>query len=438
MTPTRRALLIWLVSCVALLFYPGGLIGGVAGTLGVFNGLLVLVVFIDWLCAPRVNELTVQRGLPAVVTIGNNADVSWTFENGSARKIRFQFVDEVVPSLGLSPDPIAVVIAARDSALVTTRMCPSRRGYFEFSRLALRVRSPLGLSWHDRSLASRSALRVHPYFKSKDEAELRIRKARILEIGLRSARGLGGGTEFEQLREYGPDDEFRRIDWAASARVGRPIVRTYRPEKNQSVMVMIDNGRMMAAQVDGVRRLDHAMDAATMMVAVGTRLGDKVGLVTFDQEVRSVVAPSRHSNQVVRATEAMYRLEPVLAESDYRSAFAGVLGRFRRRSLLIILTDLNEQAIRASMVGALTMVLRTHVVVVAAVTDPQVQQWANSSVVDSEQAFRKVAASDDLQARQRTKNLLTAAGVTVVDCPPGRLGNELCDVYLKMKSTGRL
>ena len=124
----------------------------------------------------------------------------------------------------------------------------------------------------------------------------------MLDVGLRNARGIGGGTEFEQLREYTVDDEFRRVDWAASARVGRPIVRSYRPERNQNVLILMDNGRLSAAQTGGYPRLEHNIDAAIMLGEVATRLGDRVGMVTFDREVRSVVPLSRRSDQVSRLT----------------------------------------------------------------------------------------------------------------------------------------
>ena len=135
-------------------------------------------------------------------------------------------------------------------------------------------------------------LRVYPPFRSRDEAELRINRARILEVGLRSAQGRGGGTEFDQLREYSVDDEFRRIDWSATARAGKAIVRTYRAERNQTVISLLDNGRVMAGRVDDVPRVEHAMDAVMMLTAVATRLGDRAGLVVFDRDVRAVVPPA--------------------------------------------------------------------------------------------------------------------------------------------------
>jgi uncharacterized protein (DUF58 family) len=282
------------------------------------------------------------------------------------------------------------------------------------------------------------SLRVYPPFRSRDEAELRINKARILEVGLRSAQGRGGGTEFDSLRDYSVDDEFRRIDWAATARAAKPIVRTFRAERNQTVLLLLDAGRLMAGRVEDVPRLDHAMDAVMMLTAVATRLGDRAGLVAFDQRVRAVVAPGHARDQLGRVTEAMYSLDPELVESDYRGAFAETLARFRRRALLVIFTELAEQAMAETLLPALPLVARDHIVVVASVRDPEVIRWARSSPVEGGTAYRKAAAVAALAERRRTVARLRSVGATVVDAPPGRLAPELADAYLRVKATGRL
>jgi len=180
------------------------------------------------------------------------------------------------------------------------------------------------------------------------------------------------------------------------------------------------------------------MDAALMLTAVSTRLGDRCGLVAFDRRVRAVVPPARHSDQLSRVSEALYRLEPELAESDYTGAFAEVVARYRRRAMLVVLTDLNEQAVADSVLPALPLITRTHLVVVAAVQDPQVLRWAHRRPTDAEEAFRQVAALQALEDRRRTTARLRALGATVVDAAPGRLGVEVTDAYLLAKSTGRL
>jgi uncharacterized protein (DUF58 family) len=302
----------------------------------------------------------------------------------------------------------------------------------------LRVEGPLGLAARQGRRSLPGVLRVYPPFHSRDEAELRVNKARILEVGLRSAQGRGGGTEFDSLREYGVDDEFRRIDWAATARSRTTIVRTYRAERNQTVLLLLDAGRTMAGRVAEVPRLDHAMDAVMMLTALATRLGDRAGLVAFDREVRAVVGPGHARDQLSRVTEAMYELEPLLVESDYRGAFAETLARFRRRAMLVVLTELAEQAVTETLQPALPLIARDHLVVVASVADPEVRGWARATPTEPGAAYRKAAAVAALADRRRTVARLRGLGAVVVDAPPGRLAPELADAYLKVKATGRL
>ncbi len=228
------------------------------------------------------------------------------------------------------------------------------------------------------------------------------------------------------------------MDWAATARANKPIVRTYRAERNQTVLLLLDAGRTMAGLVAGVPRLEHAMDAVMMLTAVATRLGDRAGMVAFDSEVRAMVGAGHARDQLSRVTEAMYSLEPKLVESDYRGAFAATLSRFRRRTMLVVLTELAEQAVTQSLVPALPLIARDHLMVVASVTDPQVSQWATSSPLEPGAAYRKAAATAALDDRRRTVARLRGLGAVVVDAPPGRLAPDLADAYLKVKATGRL
>jgi uncharacterized protein (DUF58 family) len=435
--PTRRAAVVALVAALGLLVAPvtDVAVWAVATALTL---LVVAVVLIDASLGTSARQVVLQRRHPPVVVAGRSAEVAWEVRSRSSRTLRVQAADQLAPSLRAGSRRFVVKVPPGGVARVSTRIRPLRRGRFEVDRLAVRIEGRLGLGARQREVPLHTVLRVHPPFRSAEEAELRIRRARILEVGLRSARGLGGGTEFEQLREYGPDDEFRRIDWTATARTGKPIVRTYRAERNQSVLILLDNGRVMAGRVGGVPRVEHAMDAAMMLTTVATRLGDRCGLVAFDREVRAVVPPARTASQFGRVTEAMYALEPELFESDYAGAFAQVVARFRRRSMLVLLTDLLEQAVMDSLVPALPLITRTHLVVVAGVRDPAVQQWAEGPVQDDDEAYRRVAAVSAIEDRRRTAARLRSLGAVVVDAEPGRLAVDLADTYLHIKSTGRL
>jgi uncharacterized protein (DUF58 family) len=255
-------------------------------------------------------------------------------------------------------------------------------------------------------------------------------------VGLRSAKGRGGGTEFDQLREYGVDDEVRRIDWAATARSGKAMVRTYRAERNQNVLLLLDNGRVMAGQVADVPRVEHAMDALMCLTTVATRLGDRCGLVAFDRNVRSVLPGRTGRDQLGRVAEAMFDLEPALVESDYRGAFTHALARFRRRALIVLFTDLVEQAVGESLLPALPLLVRHHIVLIAAVRDPDVARWAAQAPGDASDAYRAAAAAMALAERERATARLRGLGAIVIESPPGRLAPDLADTYLDLKARG--
>lgn len=404
----------------------------------IVNALVVLVFVVDWRLAVEPARVPVVRTLSDVIALGGSGSVSWRVSNRGARPLRVEVADELAPSLRASTRRFAAVVPPHRTVESSATLHPARRGRFDPHRLTVRTFGPLGLAARQHTRAVPGRLRVFPSFHSRDEAELRIDRARILDIGLRSAKGRGGGTEFDQLQEYTPDDEFRRIDWSSTARAGKAMVRTYRAERNQTVLSLLDNGRVMAARVEGVPRVEHAMDAIMMLTTVATRLGDRAGLVAFDATVRAVVTPGHGRAQLGRVTEAMFELEPALVESDYRGAFSTTLARFRRRTLLVVFTDLVEQAVGESLLPALPVITRSHLVVVASVADPDVVRWANASPADGREAFRKAAAVAALEERRRTTARLRGLGATVVDAPPGELATRLADTYLRVKAAGRL
>ena len=432
--PTVRLALLAAVLVAVQAVVDWGLLVGLL----VVNGALLLVAAVDYAAAPGPDAVEVRREFPSVIVLGHRAELGWTLVNRTSRPIRVSFADELAPSLRAVDRRFSLRLTDRARARVATPVKPARRGRYRVTELVVRLRGPLGLVRRQYKTYEPVVISVHPAFPSRPDAELRLQKARVLEVGLRSAKGRGGGTDIDQLREYTVDDEFRRLDWSATARVGKPIVRTFRAERNQTVIALLDNGRTMAARVADVPRVEHAMDALMCLVTVATGLGDRVGLVAYDREVRAVVPASAQHGQLGRITGEIFDLEPALLESDYRAAFLAALTRFKKRTLFVLLGELNAATIEESLIPALPLIARRHEVIFGSVQDPQVDAWANEVPADAEAAYRKVSAVASQTERRRLKAVLQGYGVRVVDVAPGTLAPRLTDAYLHIKATGQL
>ncbi len=402
--------------------------------------IVVLVVFVaDTVACVSPARIDVTRDVPESLTMGESAELTWVIDNRGGRRGRVTVTDALWPSLGAERRRVSATLAPGARLRSRTSLRPARRGRFPLSAVTVRVEGPLRMVSRQATRNVPGGIRVMPAYPSREEVQRRIRVPRVLEIGLRSIRTSGGGTEFDQLRDYRPDDEFRRIDWPATVRLQRPIVKQFRAERNQNLVLLLDNGRVMAGTVGGVPRVEHAMDAVLGVVQAATKVGDRVGMLAFDHQVRSILVPTNGKSQLGRAAEAMYLLEPDYSESAYDVAFGYAAARFRRRSLYIVLTDLVEAVVEQALLPALPIITRRHLVVVAAVQDPAVQEWARGAAHEwPSEAYREAAAVSQLAQRARSVARLRAAGAVVVDAAPGRLATELVDTYLELKASGRL
>lgn len=427
--PTRRLAVVLVALAGLRLVLPEDLPGGVWG----LNLLVLAVAVLDGVLATSPRRLEVGRDLPGQIALGATGEVALVVRNPTGRRVDLAVADELAPSLRADTRRWRVRVPARSEARLATAVRPGRRGRFEPGRVALRVAGPLGLMARQRTVDVPGRLKVVPAFPSRADAELRLARARRLELGLRTVRLTGTGTDFDQLREYTPDDDFRRIDWAATARSSTAVVRTYRAERNQTVLVLVDVGRTTAGRVADVPRLEHLLDATFALVTVATGLGERVGVIAFDDQVRASVPPSHRADQLARVVDATYELEPALIETDYRGAFSHALGAHRRRTTFVIATDLNEATVAASLVPALPLVLRDHRVVIASVGDPEVAAWATASPDDETSAYRRAAAASALERREVLAARLGGLGATTIDAAPGTLAGRLVDVFLQAR-----
>ena len=393
---------------------------------------------IDVRVAPGPRSLQAQRQVPDIIALDRPGKATVRLHNPTRRRLRVAVHEAAAPSTGLYPPRQAAVLEPGSWGAVEEDIIPSRRGVIALGPLTLRTGGPLGLGGRQRTLPLVARLKCYPALPGRKQVELRAERARMLQSGYRLSSIRGGGGEFDSLREYHPDDEFRRINWRATARSTRTVSNTYREERNQQVLLLVDASRAMAGTVAGVPRFEHTLDAGIALAELAGRAGDHVGMAAFGADVLAIIGPRSGRLQARRILDLLFDLQPSLDAANYRRAFAVVLSRYRRRALLVLLTELTDQAAMEGLFQALPMLLARHLVLVASVVDPAVEAEASQVPGTSEQVYLKAAASGAITARAGAAARLAAMGVAVVDREPQELAGALADHYLRIKSVGKL
>lgn len=399
---------------------------------------VLLVALVDAFLAPAPWTVGVRREVPPVLVLGEQGELSWEVGSPSSRPLRLWLADALPPSLGADARRFALTVAGQGRVRARTRVRPWRRGTFHLGEVVVRVAGPLGLATRQAPRTVPGTIQVHPAFPSRNATLLRLELDRLRNAGNRIAPTLGGGTEFDHLREYRHGDDVRRVDWGATARLGHPVVRTYRVERDRTLQVLLEHGRAAATVVDGVPRLDHGMDAAMALLTAAGEVGDRAGLLTYASTVSSTLAPARRGDQVSRAAAMLHALEPELVEAAHRSAFAHVAARQRRRALLVVLTDIGAAAAIDALTHALPVLTARHEVVIGSVVDPAVEQMADRVPEEALVAHNAGGAADVLARRDHNAALLSMRGAHVITGPPQVVAERLVDRYLDLKARGRL
>jgi uncharacterized protein (DUF58 family) len=412
--------------------------GDPALALAVVTALLVVAVVSDVIRAPLPTTLRPGRDVATVLRMDRPAPVVLHLHNPTGTTLAVDVHDATLPSMRREPRRHHVSIEPGVWAELHAEIRPARRGRARIGPLTIRTGGPLGLAGRQSTIALIDDVKVYPALRGRAEVELRFRHAQLLQSGARASAYRGGSDEFDSLREYRSDDEFRRINWKATARSPRPIANEYREEHNQQVVMLLDASRATAGQVDGVSRLEHSLDAAIAVADLAARVGDHVGALAFGRDVQAFVDPRGGPSQPPRILNLLFDLEPGLHAANYPRAFATLLARHRRRAWLVLFTDLSEVSVLEPLLRAIPVLVSRHLVVVASVRDPEVEALATSIPWTSEDAYDKASAAEFVTWRDDAAARIRSFGATVIDAQPGTLAAAVADEYLRIKSMGRL
>ncbi|MFJ6622108.1 DUF58 domain-containing protein [Kitasatospora sp. NPDC091335] len=409
--------------------------------IGLVTGAVLVAVAVDLVLAAPVRGLRFGRAGDTTVRLGEPATVELTVTNPSGRPLRGLVRDAWAPSAwrpgtaeAASRHPLD--LPGGERRRVTTVLTPTRRGDHHAHRVTVRSLGPLGLAGRQGSHLVPWTVRALPPFTSRKHLPSRLARLRELD-GRTSVLTRGQGTEFDSLREYLPGDDVRSIDWRASARRNTVAVRTWRPERDRHILVVLDTGRTSAGRVGDAPRLDAALDAALLLTALATRAGDRVDLLAHDTRKRVAVAGGSAHEVLPAFTNAMAGLEPALHETDMRSLVSTALRMAPHRSLIVLLTGLDAAPVEDGLRPLLPMLTKRHEVVLASVADPQLDVLAAGRGT-LEAVYGSAAAEQTRADRRATAERLTRHGATVLDAPPARIAPALADTYLALKAAGRL
>jgi len=406
---------------------------------------LAVAVGVDVALAASTRALRFTRSGDTSARLGEPVDAGLLVHNDGRRRFRGQLRDAWAPSARAEPRTHTVDIAARQRHRVDTHLRPVRRGDQHSAVVTARSVGPLGMAGRQSSHRVPWQIRILPPFLSRKHLPSRLAKLREID-GLLPVLIRGHGTEFDSLREYVVGDDVRSIDWRATARRADVVVRTWRPERDRRVVIVLDTGRTSAGRVGvdptasdpgGWPRLDWSMDAALLLAALAARAGDHVDFLAHDRVTRAAVFGASRTELLAQLVEAMAPLQPALVESDATATVAAIQRRTRRRALVVLLTDLNASALDEGLLPVLPQLSAKHQVIVAAVADPRVDQLA-AGRADAAQVYDAAAAERSRNDRRSIASRLRRSGVEVVDAPPEELAPALADRYLTMKATGRL
>ncbi len=399
-------------------------------TLAALGSLLIL----DLAAGPRRGDVAVERIAGKHFALGVPGRLSYAVTNRGRVSIRVEIVDTPVEKLRFPEWPASGVVGANRVRRLELGVSPLQRGPATLGTLYVRAVNAIGLCERRWRIAAETTIRIFPDLSAVQRYGELARRRRLTEAGFRRLRLRGLGGEFDSIREWTPDDEFRSIDWKATARRGKLMVDQYRVERSQTVMVILDAGRLMTPRLDGLRKFDYAVSAALSVCALASLAGDRVGLLAFAREIVEHI-PARSGAVHMRGlTDRVYDLEPRFEEADYARAFTYFARRQPKRSLAIFFTDIFDPVASAATLANLFRLTPRHLAVCVLVNDAAVRRALEAEPHTLREAYEAGVAAELAVARRTTAALLAQRGIIVVDVPAPQLSVALINAYVDVKS----
>ena len=399
---------------------------------------LVLVLARDLALLPGRPGYRVQRVVPEPFSLGEIEEVKVVVDNPLAAGLEARVADHAPAELKPRPREVATRFDGNGHLEIRYVTSSPRRGAFHFGPVDVQVSRHDGWWRRQVRLANAEEIAVFPNVVAIKRVQLTLRRGLRAMAGLRRARPPGASTAFAGLRDYVRGDDIRRVSWTATARRDHPVVVEVEAERGQQVLIALDCGRLMTAPAGELDKLDYAVNAALMLAWVAQAYGDRVGLMTFDDRVTGFIKPERGSSQLRRLTEALYAIKSDYVEPDFGHAFTHLALRLGRRSMVVVLTDVQDPEASKELVAHCLRLAARHLVLVVAMSDPAVLRARDQPVITSARAYEWAAAEEFVASRRASFELLRRGGVLGLDVVAGSLSPALVERYLELKERALL
>ncbi|MFM9904064.1 MAG: DUF58 domain-containing protein [Pyrinomonadaceae bacterium] len=405
-----------------------------------YDILLVTAAIIDVFISRKLPpEFCITREFEKRFAIGDTDRVSLFVENGSPRDLRIKIKDEYPPEMALQETREAeFTVDAQTTAEFFYHLTPPKRGSYDFGRTAVRHLSRLGLVWCQTSLGTPQTVKVYPNMRKAREMELKALGARSFLAIQRRAVRRGEGREFESMRDYVRGDELRHISWTATARRGKLTTRQYQIERDQTVIIALDAGRLMTGRIGDETKFDVGVHASLALMSASARAGDNCGLVVFGRRIRKYLPPKRGLEHIDAVLEALHDLEPELIEPSYARAFQFIASNTKKRSFIVILTDLVDKDSSKELINSLKLLRPRHLPLVATIGDRDLNAAVSHAPADIKEVFTQSAAEEIIHQRESALRLVETLGGLALDVTAQTLAPKLLESYLKVKERGLL